>query len=148
MIVFIVLIAIVALMIFAHRHSGPAQLAVIAGGYVYHTFGGWLTDTVMANVNGLAQDIVSSVIFLILVVGVPLLLYFKSPKGRVGLIHLIETAIFAAVLVLMAAPIIGQWVAFDELTQQIVAWVNNNIQFVSVAGIISAYYDIFFSAGD
>jgi len=121
------------------------MLAVIAGGYVHQTFGDWLTETVMKNVDGLAQDIVSSVIFLILVAGVPLLLYFKSKSGRVGLIHLVQIVIFAAVLVLLAAPVAGQWVTFDALTQEIVGWVNANIQFVVIAGVVSAYYDIFFA---
>ncbi len=147
MVVFIALLAIVALMIIAHRHSGPAQLAVIAGAFVYRTFGDWLVETVLGQAPNLAQNVVSGVIFLILVVGFPMLLYFRSQPGRIGLIHLFETLIFASVLVAMAAPVVGQWITFDSWTLAVIGWVEQNLQFVTIAAIISAYYDIFFTAG-
>lgn len=150
--IFMVIGAILALffaLFFAvRRHMGPGILAVVAGVAVYEAFSAQLLD-LSHNLNlGLPDAKVSAIIAFILVVGFPMILYLKSSKGGMfGLIRIVEALIIAALVTSLIAPAVGEWFAFDDLSKQIMGWINSVRGPMMMIGIGSAYLDILLYRG-
>jgi hypothetical protein len=124
------------------KHAGPAHLASVAGVSVNELFGGQVTNFIMSLAHSLPRDVVSKVVYVALVFGFPMILYFKSAKEKRHLTTIVENAIFA---ILMAELIITPFVsvmAVDALGKACVKFVEISLPFVVVAGTITAYVDI------
>ena len=55
-----------------------------------------------------------------------------------------EALIMAALLTAILAPSIAEWFAFDDISKQILGWINNYMGFIMATGIGLAYLDILF----
>jgi hypothetical protein len=140
MFIILALIALFGLLVIGHKHSGPAHLAAIAGVEVYRSFGGWLNDTALGALDASTRDIVANSIYLLLIFGFPMLLYFRShPKTR-GWMHIVESAIFAILLVSLAAPALVNWINYDLLLQLIFASMIIIQQISSLSFLTAPYF--------
>ncbi|MDR2063401.1 MAG: hypothetical protein LBQ02_01230 [Candidatus Nomurabacteria bacterium] len=142
MFIIIALVALFGLLALCHRHSGPAHLAAIAGVEVYRSFGGWLNDTVLSSLDDPVREVIVNAIYLLLIFAFPMLLYFRSHPKTHGAMHIVESAIFAILLVSLVAPALTTWVSYDDLSKNIINIIDHNIQYIIIAGIITAYLDI------
>lgn len=145
MIIIACLVVLFILFFVLKRHIGPAHLAVIAGVTVYDTFG---TDMV-SGLNNMIKDVPKSllevIIFLILVVGLPLLLYFRSSRGGLfGILRIIEAALFSALLVSLCAWCVNYFAPFDTIGKNIVDFIAKYKGIIMLAGVLAAYFDILF----
>jgi hypothetical protein len=142
MFIIISLVALFGLLALGHKHSGPAHLAAIAGVEVYHSFDDWLTGTALGALDDPVRDGIASGIYLLLVFGFPILLYLRSHPKTHGAMHIIESLIFAILLISLAAPASSTWIHFDDLSQKILEIISQNIHYIIVTGVVTAYLDI------
>ncbi|MDO4967226.1 MAG: hypothetical protein Q4E70_00440 [Candidatus Saccharibacteria bacterium] len=127
------------------KHVGPAHLAVIVGVTVYDTFGTDVVNGLMNMINGAPKDLLKVVVFLILVLGLPLLLYFRSSRGGLfGILRIIEALLFSSLLVSLCAWCINYFAPFDGLGKNIVDFITKYKGIIMLAGVLSAYFDILF----
>ena len=148
MVIALVLILLFAAFFAVRRHVGPACLASVAGVAVAEAFSGQLISLAHNIGIGLPDGKLKALIFLIFVVGFPMILYFKSSHGGMfGLLRIAEAALFAALITSLLAPHIAEWFAFDDLSKQIMSWINSAEGPIMMAGIVLAYLDILFYRG-
>lgn len=143
MVIIAALIALFALFFLVKKHAGPAHLAVIAGLSVYEMFGKNLAEWINTMLPSAPLDLVEMIIYLALVAGFPLLLYLRSPRGGLGgIIHILDSAIFAIVLTALIAPALAHFFTFDSFAVNISNLISEYEGWVVLAGIITAYLDI------
>lgn len=121
---------------------GPAVLAAIAGVAVAEAF----SPQILQLVNlGLPTGKAKALIYLVLVVGFPMILYFKSSRGGMfGILRIAEALLFSALITSLLAPSVAEWFAFDDLSRQVLGFINSNLGIIMMAGIGTAYLDILF----
>ena len=145
MIIIIVLALLFAAFFAVKRHTGPASLAVVAGVAVYAAFSGQLLELGQGLNLGLPDGKLRALLFLILAVLFPMILYFKSSSGVMsGLLRIGEAALLAILITSLLAPHLAEWFSFDDLSNQIMNWINSVIGWVMTIGIGTAYLDILF----
>ena len=143
-----VIIALLALLFAAffmvRRHTGPATLAIIAGVSVYEAFGGQLVDLLKkVGLSGLSDGKLGALVFVLLVVGFPMILYFRSSRGGLfGILRVAEAALLAILLTSLLSPHVAEWFAFDGLSNNILAWIATVKGPILVVGILTAYFDV------
>lgn len=146
MVIAIVLVLLFAAFFAVRKHMGPGILAAIAGVAVYEAFSGQLAQLLSGL--GLPDGKLKALIFAVLVVGFPMILYFKSSRGGMfGLLRIAEAAVMAALLTSLLAPHIAEWFAFDNLSNQIMSWINSVEGIIMAVGIGAAYLDILLYRG-
>lgn len=141
-----VCLALLGLVFFAVRKvAGPALLAVIAGVAVYQMFGVEFSAQIVTWIPSFDLWWVEKIVYLVLVLVFPLLLYLRSPRGgRGGILRIAEAGVFA---ILLTALISGQLAAifgFDTMAMDISGWIAGIKGYIVMAGIIFAYVDILF----
>ena len=145
MVIAFVLVLLFAAFFAGRRHMGPGILAAVAGTAVYTAFYEQILGFAHNIGIGLPDGKIKALIALILIVGFPMILYFKSPRGGMfGLLRVAEALIMAALLTAILAPSIAEWFAFDDISKQILGWINNYMGFIMATGIGLAYLDILF----
>lgn len=141
-----VCLALLALVFFAVRKvAGPALLAVIAGVAVYQMFGVDLANQIVTWIP--AWDIwwVEKIVYLVLVLVFPLLLYLRSPRGgRGGILRIAEAGVFAILLTALISGPLSAIFGFDTMAMDISNWIAGIQGYIVMAGIIFAYIDILF----
>lgn len=143
MIIIGALVAFFLLFFVLKKHVGPAHLAMIAGMSVYDSFGKNLVDGVLHVVKSAPRGLIEVIIFLILVLGLPLLLYLRSGKGGIfGILRIIEAAAFSALLVSICSWCISYFIPLDNLSNNILAGINSAKGIIVIIGIAFAYFDI------
>ena len=143
MIIVGILIILFVIFFVLKRHIGPAHLAMIAGVSVYEAFGTDIVNFAHNIFNAAPTELLKVIIFLILVLVLPLLLYFQSGRGGLfGLLRIIEALIFSALLVSLCAWCLEYFVAFDELSKTILDTINSVKGPILAAGVLVAYFDI------
>ena len=141
-----VTLAIFLLMFFLLRkNSGAAVLAMIAGLAVYEMFGLDLAAQIFVWFPDWNQWIIEKVIYFVLILGFPLLLYARTGRGGLhGLLRLVHTIVVAIFLTALLAQPLSEIFAFDDLARDIAAWIDSVLGIVIVVGLIGAYLDILF----
>jgi len=143
MVIIITLVALFGLFFFIKHRIGPAHLAVIAGLSIYEMFGNDFINFASTFVGNFSRDELSSIIYLALVAGFPLILYLRSKAGGVsGILRIAESALFAILLTVMVAPALSTFFTIDELANNIVSFLAPVENTVVLVGIIAAYIDI------
>ena len=131
------------------RNSGAAVLAMIAGLAVYEMFGldlaaqihGWLPDW--------NQWIIEKVIYFVLILVFPMLLYARTGRGGLkGILRLVHTAAVAIFLTMLLAGPLSEIFNFDELAVDISAQIDSIKGIVIIVGLVGAYLDILFCRSD
>lgn len=145
MVILITLIVLFAIFFVIRKHVGPAHLAVVAGVSVYQTFGEQLVDMLGKVIEGASLDLVGHCVYLALVLVFPLLLYFHSSHGGLfGILRIIESAAFAALLTSLISGPLAYFFPFDTLATQIFDWIKTFEGPIVVFGLVTAYIDVIF----
>ncbi|MDR3297962.1 MAG: hypothetical protein LBT19_01110 [Candidatus Nomurabacteria bacterium] len=141
-----VCLALLALVFFVVRKNvGPALLAVIAGVAVYQMFGVALAGQINTWITGWDLWWIEKILYFLLVLVFPLLLYLRSPRGgRGGILRVVEAGVFAVLLTALLARPLSEIVGFDSLAVDISNWIAGVEGYVVMAGIAFAYLDILF----
>ena len=142
MIVIALIVGLFALLMLASRHAGPAHLAAIAGVAVNEMFGGQVVNFISGLSGGLSAYVISTSVYIALVLGFPILLYLKSAKERRSVLRTVKYAIYA---VLMAGLIVlpfADIVAVDELGRLSTSIVEAILPFMLAVGVATSYIDI------
>ena len=148
MVIGIVLILLFAAFFAVRRHIGPGILAVIAGVAVDTAFSPMLVNFFHSINFNLPDGKLKALISLILIVGFPMILYFKSSRGGMfGILRIAEAFVMAALITTLLAPAVSEWFAFDDLSRNILAWINSAQGIIMMVGIGAAYLDILFYRG-
>jgi hypothetical protein len=143
MIVICAFVIFFALFFLVRKHAGPAHLAMIAGLSVNTLFGPQLLDLVAHFFPEAHLATVAQAVYLTLILFFPLLLYLRSARGGLsGLLRLIESAIFAALLTALISDSLAQFFEFDVIARQIADFIKSIEGYIVLAGIVSAYLDI------
>lgn len=145
MIVLCALIVLFAIFFFGRKHAGPAYLAVIAGLAVYQLFGPNLVNIVTSIAPSAHATTVEQILYLILIIFFPLLLYFRSDRGGLhGLLRLLEAGIFAILVTALISDPLASLFGFDAMAREIANFVADIQGYVVLVGIAAAYIDILF----
>ena len=148
MVIGIVMILLCAAFFAVRKHIGPGILAVIAGVAVDAAFSPMLVDFFHSINFGLPDGKLKALISLVLIVGFPMILYFKSSRGGMfGILRIAEALVMAALITALLAPAISEWFAFDDLSRNILAWINSVRGIIMMLGVGLAYLDILFYRG-
>ena len=143
MIIVAILAVLFALFFFLKKHVGPAHLAVIAGISDYESFGKNIISLVKEATKTAPTELIEVIVFLVLVVGLPMLLYLRSGRGGLfGILRIVEAAIFSALLVSLCSWCITQFFPIDDLSNTILKYINTYKGIIMASGIGFAYFDI------
>ena len=143
MIIIGVLILLFIIFFALKKHVGPAHLAVIAGISVYESFGKNIVDFLHQTFSSAPERILEIIVFLILVLGLPLLLYLRSGRGGIfGILRIIEAGLFSALLVSLCSWCIAYFIPLDNLGDNIISVIDSYKGIIMAAGILFAYFDI------
>lgn len=148
MVIIVALAALFLIFFVLRKHTGPAHLAMIAGLSVYQMFGEglahWMHDSFLS---ALPEELLKNSVYLALIVVFPLILYLRSGRGGLsGILRIIESLIFAAVMVSLISEPLAYFFPFDSLAAQISSFIKNIEGTIVVIGIITAYFDLLFSS--
>lgn len=145
MVIIATLVALFALFFFLRKNVGPAILGAIAGLTVYEMFSADLAAFIQSQLDGTPIELINTIIYLILVLGMPLVLYFQSRRGGLyGLLRIIEAALITALFTMLVADAISYFTPLDDLSQNILATINNFRGPILMASIAFAYFDVIF----
>ena len=148
MIIIISLAVFFAIFYLVRHRIGPTNLAVIAGLSIYEMFGDNIVSLVRNIFNNFPENTLKSIIFLLLVVGFPLILYFRSRgRGLFGLLRIAEATLLSALLTILIAPTLASFFTFDTLANNILGFITSCKHTIVLIGIIGAYLDIILCKG-
>ncbi|NLA81111.1 MAG: hypothetical protein GX853_10295 [Chloroflexi bacterium] len=127
------------------RHTGPMQLATIAGVAVFNSFGptflGWIT-AIFPHAD---QTLFSHLIYLALVLVFPFILYFNSAHGGfAGIFHTISSVVSAIILVSLISSQIAYFFPFDDLSAELCQTISAYHGPLLLGGVVMSYVDILF----
>ena len=143
MVIVIILSVLFAIFFFLKKHVGPAHLAVIAGISVYDTFGKDIINLAKKALKDTPTQFIEVGVFLILVLGLPMLLYLRSGHGGLfGILRIVEAAVFSALIVSLCSWCITKFVPLDDLSRSILSYIDTYKGIAMTAGIAFAYFDI------
>jgi len=143
MVIIFALILLFSAFYFLKKHVGPAHLAVIAGISVYESFGKNIVDGIHHIAKSAPTNLLEVLVFLVIVVGLPMLLYLRSSRGGIfGVLRIVEAGIFSALLVSLCSWCIAFFIPLDNLGQNILSFIEAYRGIIMVSGIAFAYFDI------
>jgi hypothetical protein len=146
----IVTLALLLLVFFLlRRNAGAAMLAMIAGLATYQLFGVDLAAQIHSWLPNWDQWLIEKIIYFILILFFPLLLYGRSGKGGLrGILRLVHTIVLALFLTSLLAPPLSEIFNFDDLSRDITTWITGAQGCIIIIGLIGAYLDILFSRSE
>lgn len=151
MVIITTLIASFLTIFVIRKHTGVMHLAMLAGLSIFtmfhDTFANFIPQEIISQVtNSLDPKLISMIIYSILVIGFPLLLFFKSSRGGVsGILRIAEAIITAIVVATLLAEPLSFFFSFDPLANQLHDFILQIEPPVLLASIIIAYLDILLS---
>ena len=124
------------------RHTGPMQLATIAGVAVFNSFGPTFLDWVTSIFPHADPTLIGHLIYLALVLIFPFILYFHSSHGGLaGIFHTLGSIFAAVILVSLISGQIAYFFSFDGLSAEICQTILTT-KALLLGAIIAAYTDI------
>ncbi|MDR0591139.1 MAG: hypothetical protein LBG75_01055 [Candidatus Nomurabacteria bacterium] len=142
MIIGFVFIGLFLLFFLLGRYSGPAHLASIAGVAVNVEFGGQLVDWITKLSGESTRDLVTMIVYLVFVLGFPMILYLKSHRFRHGPVEALQTAVFALLVVTIIADPLAKLVTYDSLSVNITNILDSLLPYILVVATATGYVDI------
>ena len=104
MAILIALVAAFLLFFVIRKHIGIMHLAMLAGLGVYEMFGDLLTNWFKQFTGDMETELLKMIIYLVLVLGFPLLLFLRSSNsGLFGILRTAESLITAIVIATLIA---------------------------------------------
>ena len=145
MVIIAVLVGLFVLFFFVRHHTGPAHLAMIAGLSVYEMFGKNATEWLSQNVNQIPADISQAVVYILLILVFPLILYLRSHRGGMrGILRIAEAVVFSCIMTALLSATIAKFVTFDTISTNISQFISSIEGTLVLIGVISAYVDLLF----
>lgn len=145
MVIIVALAFFLLLFFIMKRQVGPAMLAMIAGLSVYALFGADLASFIHGLIDNANLNLIKNLIYVVLVIVFPLLLYIRSNRGGLhGIFRLAESVAFALLLTSLIAGILSEFLPFDTLSRDISSFIESIKGYVVAAGVLLAYLDILF----
>ena len=145
MILAVVLAALLLCFLLVKHNVGVPFLAMIAGLAVYEAFGASFAATINTWIPTCSEILAQHILYGLFVLLIPILLYFRAGKsGLFGILRVIESVIFGAMLTILASGILTYYFSFDTMAVDIANWLDGIRGYIMVAGIILAYVDVFF----
>lgn len=146
MVIVITLIATFLIVFVIRKHTGVMHLAMLAGLGIYSMFHETIIDIISQAAGDIDAKLVSMIIYSILVVGFPLLLFLKSSRGGVsGILRLAEAAMTAIVVAVLLAEPLSFFFSFDSIATEMHDFIVQIEPPVLLASIVIAYLDILLS---
>ena len=143
MIIVLSLVLLFVLFFFVRKHVGPTLLACLAGLSVHEAFSTDLAYFLQGIFHDAPIELLQTLIYLVLVLGFPILIYFQSGHGGLyGILRIIEAGLFTALFDSLLAPALEYFLPLDGLSSDIVAHINQFRGPILMSGIILAYLDI------
>ena len=144
MILAIFLAALILLFVAVRHNVGVPFLAMIAGVAVYEAWGAGFANFISEWIPGSSVIWVQYALYGLLVVGFPLILYMRAGKsGLFGVLRIIESIVFAAVLTILVADPLASIFSFDNVSYEIANFLFQIRGIAMIVGIIAAYVDVF-----
>ncbi len=145
MVIIIILALLFILFFILRKHAGPAQLAVIAGVCAYDFIGKTIVHGISNVFHSAPKNLLEIIVFLIIVLILPLLLYIRSGHDRIyGVLRILEALTFSVLLTTVCSWCIAYFIPLDGLSKNIVASVSSFKGIIVIVGIVFAYFDIMF----
>ena len=145
MVIAITLIVLFLLFFMVRKNVGPAILGMIAGLSVHEMFGKDLAQILTNVFKDAPIELLETSVFLVLVLLMPLVIYFQASRGGLfGLLRILEAGLVAALLTILVAGAIGYFLPLDDLSNEIITAINSFRGPILMAGIAFAYFDIMF----
>lgn len=145
MVIIATLVVLFLLFFFVRKNVGPAILGAIAGLTVYEMFSSDLANFIQSHLENTPIELINTIIYLILVLGMPMVLYFQSRRGGLyGILRIVEAALITALFTILVADAISYFMPLDELSNNILSAINNFKGPILMAGIAFAYFDVIF----
>ncbi len=145
----ITLIILFLIFFLTRRNSGSSRLAVIAGVSVYELFGASFASQIQIWIPAWDLALISKVIYVLLILVFPLALYFRSSHGGLhGILRILDSAVFAILLTALLAPTIQGFFPTNQLSSDILTWIDSVIGYILVIAILSAYLNILLYRSD
>lgn len=145
MVIAITLVLLFLLFFFFRRHIGPTHLAVVAGFCIYQTAATDLAKLIHVVIPNMPVGLLQNILCLVLVLGFPILLYFRSYKGGLfGILRVVEALVLAGFITsLIAGPLVF-FFNFDQLSIDIFNFIKSFETPILIIGVVAAYIDILF----
>jgi len=144
MVVLVAIISLFLLFLMMRRHAGATILAVVAGGFIDGAVNGVVTDFLSEILGGVPQNLIRCGLTFLLVIIMPLILYFRGEKGLAGVARVVQAlALMLVMVVLVAGAVEGVFTA-DELSAGIIRGLGMVGSIVVLAGVGVAYWDVVF----
>ena len=143
MVIIAVLVGLFLLFFFVRHHAGPAHLAMIAGLAVYQMFGEQFANWLHGLANQVPVDLAQTILYVALIAGFPILLYFRSHRGGLfGILRIAEAAVFACIMTALLSATIAKYLPFDTISTHISTFISSIETPLVITGVIAAYLDI------
>lgn len=143
MIIIATLVVLFLVFFMLRKNVGPTVLAVLAGLSVYEMFGVDIANFIAKQISGAPLELIKNCIYIIFILGFPLLLYFRSHRsGLFGLFRLAEAAVIAILLTSLLASSISYFCPFDSLAKDVLAFIENIKGPILMGSIVAAYLDV------
>ena len=140
MIIIIALIVLFVIFFILKKHVGPAILASLAGVTVYNSTYGFYPF--LQNIIKIPSSTIANIMFLILVLVFPLVIYIFSSKNWSPMIIRIPTSIIAAVVIVsFCTGLVDFYSMTDAIGKNIINFITSYCGFINIAGIALAYFD-------
>lgn len=145
MIIIAALVVLFLLFFAVRKHVGTMLLAVIAGLSVNEMFGQDLAWFLHDFLGDAPIELLQTCVFLVLVLGLPLVIYLQAGRGGLfGLLRILEAALIASLITIIISTSLNYFLIFDDLSLNIIEGLNHFKGPILAAGIAFAYFDIIF----
>ena len=142
MVLAVVLAALLLLFLVVRHNVGVPFLAMIAGVAVYNGWGQTFAEQVVKWVPSANIQLVQMILYALLVLVFPLLLYMRAGKsGLFGAIRIVESCVFAIILTILISQPLASLFPFDTLAYEISSWLGQIHGIAMIIGIGFAYVD-------
>ena len=143
MVIIAVLVGLFVLFFFVRHHTGPAHLATIAGLSVYEMFGVQFTEWLHQTVGQIPIELSQAIVYLLLILIFPLILYLRSHRGGLrGILRIAEAALFSCIMTALLSTTIAKYLPFDTISTNISQFIASIEGPLVLVGVISAYLDL------
>ena len=144
MVLAVALAALILLFILVRHNVGVPFLAMIAGVAVYSGWGEQFSNTIVGWFPSIDISMVQHIIYGLLVLVFPLILYLRAGKsGLFGILRIAESIVFATVLVIFLSEPLASIFSFDNLAYNISSFLAQIKGVAMIVGISAAYVDVF-----
>ena len=144
MVMVLITIAVVLFVVFyaSRRHVGAPVLAVIAGGLANELVNGKLTSLITGILEGVPAKYISGFICLLLVLVLPVAMYFRAESGLFGMTRIVQAITLSVVILVVLAETIANVFALDSMSIVVLDVIGVFSQVVVLAGLAVAYWDV------